>query len=594
MTQIARVTLASLALFPFSLPCAAQVRRPQVIEPEVAQIADTATYSASVLELKLVEGVDVRAREGRLVARDGTPLVEIESWLRGATVKPLFWRSEEELEREYEELLERHGDTFLGQKIPDLNLWFRVSLPDGLPAATVAAGLREVTLVECASPEILRERIEPPSGGDIFPPTPSFESMQGYRGPAPTGIHERFARVIPGGRGEAVQVTDMEGDWYFVHEDLCKMQGALIGPQPNIPSWRRHGTAVTGEIVADRNGFGVTGIADGAAYRVSSFDIPGVPAAIDNAAGASVAGDSILLEIHYELGRGSGDFVPAEYYQVNYDAILRATARGIHVIEAGGNGGNDLDDPRFNQRFLLSFRDSGAIMVGATEGSSLNRASFSNYGTRITCNGWGRNVVTTGYGTLFNPTGQTDQQYTNTFSGTSSASPIVTGVVANLASLIEVQEERVISIQEMRQLLRQHGTPQNNPQSGAIGTRPDLQQMLGTLGYPDGLFLSDDPETGGSTTFDLSGTAGNTAVLLMAFDSGSNDLGLNRKLLLDPASLGVLVPLTLDMNGAASLTLPVPADANLIGAEAYFQVLEVAPGTLASRLTNSIVGYIAS
>ncbi|MCB9882339.1 MAG: S8 family serine peptidase [Planctomycetes bacterium] len=568
----------------------AQTRRPQVVDREAAW-RDASIFETSVLELKLCEGVSARVHEGTLVSEDDPRVAELSSWLAGARVDRLFWRSEKELAREYQALLAETGGTFLGQVIPDLNLWFRVTLPSGWPAADVAVALRELAIVECATPAIRLERIQPPTGGDIFPPTPDFESMQDYREAAPTGVNERFARVIPGGRGEAVQVTDMEGDWHFVHEDLCKLQGALIGPQPNIASWRNHGTAVSGEIVGDRNGYGVTGIADGTNYRVSSFDVPGVPAAIDNAAAASTAGDAILLEIQYDLG--GGDYVPAEHYQANYDAILRATARGIHVIEAAGNGGNDLDATRFSRRYDLTFRDSGAIMVGATEGASLNRAGFSNYGTRITCNGWGRNVVTTGYGGLFDPTGLTDQHYTATFSGTSSASPIVTGVVADLSSLIETQEERVLTNGEMRQLLRQYGTPQANPQSGIIGNRPDLQQMLAALGYPDGLFLADDPELGGSTTFEMEGTAGNTAVLFMAFDAGSTDIGLNRKLLLDLVSLGVLVPLVLDGNGEASLTLPIPADTNLIGAEAFFQVLEVAPVTFAARLTNSVVGYIA-
>ena len=34
---------------------------------------------------------------------------------------------------------------------------------------------------------------------------------------------------------------------------------------------------------------------------------------------------------------------PAEIFQANYEAIHTATAGGIVVVEAGGNGGYDLD-----------------------------------------------------------------------------------------------------------------------------------------------------------------------------------------------------------------------------------------------------------
>src|SRR3712207_8554192 len=37
-------------------------------------------------------------------------------------------------------------------------------------------------------------------------------------------------------------------------------------------------------------------------------------------------------------------FVPVEWDRANYDAIRTATANGFVVVEAAGNGGEDLDD----------------------------------------------------------------------------------------------------------------------------------------------------------------------------------------------------------------------------------------------------------
>ena len=57
------------------------------------------------------------------------------------------------------------------------------------------------------------------------------------------------------------------------------------------------------------------------------------------------------------------------------------------------------------------------------------RLDFSNYGSRVDVQGWGRMVATLEYGDLQSCTGAeadyTDRHYTGEFAGTSSASPIV-------------------------------------------------------------------------------------------------------------------------------------------------------------------------
>ena len=79
--------------------------------------------------------------------------------------------------------------------------------------------------------------------------------------------------------------------------------------------------------------------------------------------------------------------------------------------------------------------DSGAIMVGAINDSVPHtRASFSNFGNRIDCCSWGNwSVTTTGYGAA-SGVSMGPQSYTNSFSGTSSASPIVVGAILLMQS----------------------------------------------------------------------------------------------------------------------------------------------------------------
>ena len=128
---------------------------------------------------------------------------------------------------------------------------------------------------------------------------------------------------------------------------------------------------------------------------------------------------------------GYGDkYLPVEVQPDIFDAIRAGTDKGIVIIEAGANGWNDLDqfkDRKGKQvlnRNSKDFKDSGAIMVGAGSSSFPHeRMWFSNYGSRIDVYGWGENVDTT----TAEQSRSAVNLYTSSFSGTSSASPIIAG-----------------------------------------------------------------------------------------------------------------------------------------------------------------------
>jgi hypothetical protein len=84
-----------------------------------------------------------------------------------------------------------------------------------------------------------------------------------------------------------------------------------------------------------------------------------------------------------------------------------------------------------------------------------------------------------GYGNLYNG-GTEDQWYTNTFSGTSSASPIVTGAAASLQGAARAAGLPDRTPLAMRQLITSTGTPQD-PNSKNIGPRPNLRAALNQL-----------------------------------------------------------------------------------------------------------------
>jgi hypothetical protein len=160
-----------------------------------------------------------------------------------------------------------------------------------------------------------------------------------------------------------------------------------------------------------------------------------------------------------------------------------AYGNGVTVVEAAGNGSQDLDDPVYNAGhapFLLA-NDSGAIIVGAgaaNPGSDTprSRLSFSNYGATVDLQGWGEFVTTTGYGDLYSADG-VSYHYTGTFSGTSSASPIVTTAVTLLQSWSINVNAVTLTPAQIRAQLMATGTPQQAgtfPVSQNIGPLPDL------------------------------------------------------------------------------------------------------------------------
>ncbi len=360
--------------------------------------------------------------------------------------------------------------------------WVRVAVPADRVGDALAA-LRESPLVEEA---FVPPEITLPSQDDSCPiHTPSFESYQGYLGPAPEGI-DAPAAWRRGVRGAGVWFADIEGAWNTAHEDLPGSRIAHAGGKviDNV-HWRAHGTAVLGEVVGVDNRKGVVGIApDVERVFTSSIGGTSVADAIDTAAEQLRAGDVLLIELQGTGPRGR--FLPVEFWDDNFDAIAAATARGVIVIEAAGNGGEDLDHRMYRGKLSRAGRDSGAIVVGAggpprDSFRDRERLDFSNYGSRVDVQGWGRMVATLDYGDLQRCSDASDRHYTNLFSGTSSASPIVAGAAVLVESAARVRG-RVLPPREVRDLLRRTGTPQAGDAAGEpIGPRPDLARALSAL-----------------------------------------------------------------------------------------------------------------
>lgn len=359
--------------------------------------------------------------------------------------------------------------------------WRRLAVPADRVADELAALARDPSVDDAyVVPEAALPSQLAPQGDACPVQTPSFESYQGYLGPAPQGI-DAPAAWQRGVRGAGVWFADVEGGWNAAHEDLPGDRIRHLVGSPSIgPTWRAHGTAVLGEVVGRDNGRGVVGIAPDV-ERVVTSSIGGVAVAdaIDTAAEALRAGDVLLIELHARGPRGR--YLPEEFWDANFAAIQAATRRGVVVIEAAGNGGENLDHAAYRGKLSRAGRDSGAILVGAGAPARAGfedrtRLDFSNYGSRVDVQGWGRKVATLDYGDLQRCSGA-DRHYTGEFGGTSSASPIVAGAAVLLESYAR-SRGGVLRPQQVRAILARTGTPQTGDLTEQIGPRPDLGRAL--------------------------------------------------------------------------------------------------------------------
>ena len=468
--------------------------RQPAMKPSLTQVSPGVEIEFVVV--KLVNDAAPRLVNRRLHSKSGVALSEVERVLEpymDGRLERLFHRfSETTLESDREVLQYKSR-----RELADLNSYFTVEVSSALEAEDLVNRLNRLQSVEIA---YVQPR--PEEAGDISPPTPDYQASQDYREAAPAGVDADYANTLPGGDGTGVKIVDIENNWRTTHEDLDKAFGAIIGPIPSAGVSSAHGTAVLGEMVAGDNGYGVTGICPGADVGMVSAATMSTTQALYTAVAALEPGDMILIELHAPgphynfLSRPDQlGYVCMEYWQANYDAILYAWAKGITVMEAAGNGAENFDDPAiYGQLFDTTYRNSHAIIIGAgypaSSSDNLEKHGFSNYCARVKLQGYGSGVYTCGYGTLFDGDGDEDQYYTNSFSGTSSASPIVTGAGACLQGYYKANYGTFLTSDNIRDALVTTGTPQLGDTFQHIGPRPDLQTAIAALNPPPSLYAS--------------------------------------------------------------------------------------------------------
>ena len=369
--------------------------------------------------------------------------------------------------------------------LADLALYIRV---EGALSPAEVQRLQKNVRVE----SLWRAPLPTPPPTDLPPTTEDFRPLQGWLDPLP-GFGFTEAAHWPGADGRGVVVADVE---YGVtdHEDLDALVGVQSWGSPYRPyAW--HGTSVLGMIFAGVNSYGVDGATTAAVpalyYPTDAQENYDVAAAILAAAAELLPGDVLLIE---QQGYVNGSYCPVSADPAVFDAISYAVAAGIVVVEPSGNGSADLDARSWNGWFDRRIQDSGSMLVGGGAGPdtglplrSWMLSGGSSYGQRVDMQGWYTGIVTTANGDMGGSladlalVGDDDAQgYTQSFGGTSGASPMVASVAAAMQGLALSSGQPVWEPRELRAILVNSGTPQNG--EPWIGPQPDLRRLLRTWG----------------------------------------------------------------------------------------------------------------
>jgi serine protease len=369
---------------------------------------------------------------------------------------------------------------------PVFETYFFIFVPYHMDPRALVSVLSGLGIVETAYVE--PSYGEPSAYSGVTPD----DSRQVYLNAAPVGIGAESAWQ-KGGDGKGIKFIDIERSWYLEHEDLLNADG-----QPkvklmdgidldNAPLLEEHGTSVLGITVASDNGRCCVGIAPNVkSVEVVSYEQlngQNLPAAIAFAANELKNLQGVLL---IEVQITNPGYLPVEATQANFHAIELATAANVIVVEPAGNGGSskypkkgNLDNYSRNGDYILrrgdpSFKDSGAIMVGAAKPGTLSRASISNYGSRVDCFAQGENVFTLGTpdytGYLTKPD----------FNGTSAASAIIAGAALSIQSIAKAGRGP-LNPKNLRALLSDPTRNSSNPLDCNTASRNGSLDKIGVM-----------------------------------------------------------------------------------------------------------------
>lgn len=463
-------------------PHAGPLKPRQICEKDFyLNIVDISLHNRMIV--KFTEESQVRWANGAAYSKSGASLAQVNSFLAKRPEVTMI-RLSPKLPEDLLDYWEANGERNTGQDLANMNNYYMLEIANNPDPMALILDVLAIDIVETAYYEPKSE----PACADIAPATPDWEANQDYEEAAPTGVDAVYSGSYwTNGRGNpSAWCIDVEWDWTEDHEDWPAGFSVLSGGDQGAAA--DHGDACSSIIGACDNGYGVSGISYGLTPKAVSWPIQGSwEAGFNTASGWLFSGESYFIEIHALGPTPNPDppcacncaqyhYIAVEYWQASFDAIQNHTANGRIVYEAAGNGGMDLDNAVYANRFQRWFRDSGAILCGAGVPGTRANECFSNYGSRLDLQGWGSAVYASGYGDLFNPTGNRNQKYTSSFGGTSSATPIVTGSGNCLQGISQGKYGITLTPANMRSYMSATGTAWTGTRD--IGERPNLVNAI--------------------------------------------------------------------------------------------------------------------
>lgn len=322
---------------------------------------------------------------------------------------------------------------------------------------------------------------------DIPPITPNYVPQQTYINANP-GVNMQYAWDMDL-NAQGIRIRNIEYGFNKNHEEFHMNDAIFLAPGYTVNSsasvdYTEHGTGTFGVVFGDDGGYGIKGLAYGAEEVILypewttqfGYNRPyAVSLALDN----SQEGDVVIYEMQTGGANSteqSPNYVPAEYSSSIWNLTKAASDLGIIIVAAAGNGDQNLDALEYFD--YMNKGNSGAIIVGAGTSNVLhNKLWFSTYGSRVNLQGWGQNVLSSGYGDYATIGGDFNQQYTM-FSGTSSATPIVASCVAVLQSYYHSLTGEYLDSAEMIDILQITGIPQGTGVMGNIGPLPNMEAAI--------------------------------------------------------------------------------------------------------------------
>jgi len=246
-------------------------------------------------------------------------------------------------------------------------------------------------------------------------------------------------------KAESTEILPNKNREEIVGDKYEDINDKFYGNNDIMGTFGFHGTHVSGIIAAARNnGVGIDGVADNVRIMAVKAVPDGDERDKDVALAIRYAVDNGAQIINMSFGKG---FSP--HKQWVDDAFKYAESKGVLLVHAAGNDGNDNDveDNFPNPNFLDGTRANNVITVGALASGlqPAKVASFSNYGkNQVDIFAPGVQI----YSTI--PGGNTY----GSASGTSMASPVVAGVAALVLSYYPD-----LSAKQLKYILEKSATP---------------------------------------------------------------------------------------------------------------------------------------